>query len=72
MSFKTQTVDIDGMHCDACVHRVSQALGKVPGVRVSSVEIGKAHVVAESASEPRIREALDKVGYSLKEMHAAG
>ena len=71
MDFKSQEVVIEGMHCDACVRRVMQALGNVPGIRVSSVEIGKARLVAEAANEARVREAIDKIGFSVKEMHAA-
>jgi len=31
-------LSIEGMHCDACVRRVTNALNGVEGVRVESVE----------------------------------
>jgi len=40
----TVTVNIDGMHCGACVRRVRSALEKVPGVTVREVEVGHATV----------------------------
>lgn len=71
MKFGSQVLTIDGMHCDACVSRVTHALNSVPGVRVSSVKVGKAEIVAEPACEQKVRSALDNLGFSLKEMHAA-
>lgn len=35
---------IDGMHCNACVNRVTKALEKVDGVTVNTVTIGLARV----------------------------
>ncbi len=70
--FKTQTIEIDGMHCDACVRRVTQALGSVPGVRVVSVGIGKAEVVGEPPTEAAIRSAIDATGFTVKGVHAHG
>ncbi len=58
------------MHCDACVRRVTRALGNVPGVRVHQVEVGHAAVLAEPTSEGVIREAIEKAGFTLKEVHA--
>ncbi len=60
------------MHCDACVRRVTQALGNVPGVRVHKVEVGKADVLAEPSCEAPIRAALDNAGFALTNMHGAG
>ncbi len=67
--FKTQSLSIDGMQHDACVRRITQALGNVPGVRVHRVEIGHAEVLAEPACEPGIRAAIEGAGYTLKEVH---
>jgi FtsP/CotA-like multicopper oxidase with cupredoxin domain len=33
-------LSIEGMHCEACVRRVTNALNAVEGVRVESVEVG--------------------------------
>ncbi len=70
--FHTQKLTIDGMHCDACVRRVTQALGNIPGVRVDAVEIGQAHVLAEPDCEPEIRKAIEQAGFGLQSMHAEG
>ena len=62
-------VAIDGMHCDACVRRVTQALGSLHGVRVSTVEIGQARLLAEPDCEPAIREAIEKAGFHFQSIH---
>jgi copper chaperone CopZ len=36
------TLQIDGMHCGACVRRVTQALASVEGVVVNEVSVGEA------------------------------
>lgn len=57
---------IDGMHCGACVKRVSQALAGTEGLTVKEVRIGAARV--ESTQEPAPVEkaiaALAKAGYA--------
>ncbi len=63
--YKVHSVPIDGMHCDACVRRVTAALAKVPGVRVHRVEIGKAEVMAELAVHPQVHAAIENAGYTL-------
>ncbi len=69
--FQKQELTIDGMHCDACVRRVTQTLGSIPGVRVSRVQVGRAEVMAEKMCEDRIRTALADGGFQLKEMHGS-
>lgn len=44
------TLHIEGMHCGACVRRVSQALAQTPGLEVKEVQVGAARVA--SAQEP--------------------
>ena len=70
--FKTQTLQIDGMHCDACVRRVTLALGSIPGVRVDAVHIGAAHVIAEPACAPLLEQAIERAGFRLQSMHGEG
>ena len=65
-------VVIEGMHCDACVRRVTQALGALPGVRVHTVDVGRAHVLAEPHCEPLIREAIAKAGFQLQSIDGEG
>jgi copper chaperone len=43
-------LQIDGMHCGACVRRVSQALSATEGVEVKEVRVGAARLA--SAQDP--------------------
>ena len=70
--FNTQSIAIDGMHCDACVRRVTAALAQLPGVRVQHVEIGRAEFLGEPATYAPVRSAIEEAGYSLQEPNAAG
>ncbi len=55
-------LNIEGMHCGACVRRVSQALERVPGAHVEEVRIGAARLKADDPA-PAIA-ALQKAGYT--------
>jgi Cu+-exporting ATPase len=64
------TLPIEGMTCASCVGRVERALGKVPGVRLASVNLAteSAHVeAADGASLPDVAAAavaaVRKAGY---------
>lgn len=58
------TLRIDGMHCGACVRRVSQALA-TEGLNVKEVRLGAARI--ESAEDPapvgRALAVVQKAGY---------
>ncbi len=58
------TLRIDGMHCGACVRRVSQALA-TEGLDVKEVRIGAARIQSEQNPPPvdRALEAVRKAGY---------
>lgn len=59
------TVRIDGMHCGACIRRVSQALAS-EGLQVKEVRLGAARVESDQ-DPPPIDHALaviQKAGYS--------
>lgn len=56
------TLNIEGMHCGACIRRVTQALERTPGTEVVEVRIGAARVKSEDAG-PAIA-ALAKAGYT--------
>jgi copper chaperone CopZ len=56
------TLNIDGMHCGACVRRVTQTLERIPGTEVVEVRIGAARVNAEDAAQ--VVAALAKAGYT--------
>ncbi|MGD0802196.1 MAG: heavy-metal-associated domain-containing protein [Terracidiphilus sp.] len=60
------TLQIDGMHCDACVRRVTQALAAVEAVIVHEVQVGKARLASEIAPAPvdLAIAALAKAGFS--------
>jgi copper chaperone CopZ len=57
---------IDGMHCGACVRRVSQALASVEGVVAKDVQIGTAQLTSELEPAPveLAIAALAKAGYA--------
>ena len=60
------TLRIGNMHCDACVRRVSQALGNVKGVQVGEVRVGAARVQApDEMPDETLVGALEKVGYPV-------
>jgi copper chaperone CopZ len=56
------TLNIDGMHCGACVRRVTQALERIPGAEVVEVRIGAARVKTDDAAQAVA--ALAKAGYT--------
>lgn len=55
-------LNIEGMHCGACVRRVTQALEHVSGAQVEEVRIGAARVKVDDPA-PAIA-ALAKAGYT--------
>jgi copper chaperone CopZ len=59
---------IEGMHCGACVRRVTSALQSVEGVTVKAVEVGSAKVAvdAEGTSAQEITAALDRIGFPAR------
>ncbi len=57
-----RTLRIEGMHCGACVRRVTMALNKVEGTAVEEVQVGMARVKTEAAPEVLVA-ALAKAGY---------
>ena len=55
----TLKLTIDGMSCGHCLNRVQQALGKVPNVQVTSVQIGQATLQYDPAqTDPEAVAAL--------------
>jgi copper chaperone len=60
------TLRIEGMHCGACVRRVSQALASTPGIAVDEVRIGAArlHSSEEPAPVDSAIAAIAKAGYT--------
>jgi copper chaperone len=56
------TLKIDGMHCGACVRRVTQALERIPAAEVLEVRIGAARLKTDDAALAVA--ALAKAGYT--------
>jgi copper chaperone len=56
---------IEGMHCEGCVRRVTQALNALGGVRVDSVEVGSASVILDPAqtSPEQVAAAVNGMGF---------
>jgi copper chaperone len=61
-------LQIDGMHCQACVARVSKAIQHVEGAKVNEIEVGSATVSVDPAREPVVLEAIRKSGYSPRKV----
>jgi copper chaperone len=61
----TLKLTIDGMSCSHCLNRVQQALGKVEGVQLTSVQIGQATLQYDPARHDpeQIAEAVTRAGY---------
>jgi len=62
---KDLRLSIQGMHCEACVRRVTNALAGLKGVRVDSVRVGSAQVEFDpaAASPVEIAAAVDRIGF---------
>ena len=66
----SQTLQIEGMHCAACVRRVERALVKVDGVAEATADfiIGRAIIEVEDAVAPdALSAAITGAGYELVE-----
>ena len=59
------TLNITGMSCGHCLNAVNQALGRLPGVQIDSVRIGRADVqYDETVTGPdAITRAIADAGY---------
>jgi copper chaperone len=64
----TLTLSIDGMHCGACVRRVTDALRSVPGVQLDSVQVGSAQVAysPDKATAEEIAAAVNRIGFQTQ------
>lgn len=61
-------LSIEGMHCGACVRRVTTALTSLDGVQVDSVEVGSAQMKYDGLqiSPEEIVAAVDRIGFTAK------
>lgn len=64
----TLKLSIEGMHCGACVHRVTNALLTVPGVELNSVEVGSAQLQfnPDEATPEQIAAAVNGIGFTAQ------
>ncbi len=69
--YENQSVQIEGMHCDACVRRVTAALAGIPGVRVHHVEVGRADVLAKPSTHHALKTAIEQTGFTVLRMHGS-
>jgi copper chaperone CopZ len=54
---------IDGMHCGACVQRVTRALSQVPGTQVDEVRVGAARLHGDDPVPEPYLAAIRKAGF---------
>ncbi len=56
---------VEGMHCGACVKRVTQTIHSVGAIRVEEVRVGAARFMADDAqaATEQVIAALTKAGY---------
>jgi copper chaperone len=59
------TLQTDGMHCEACVRRLTLALQKLSSVQVQAVSVGSAKFSFDPStiSLPEIEQAIQKIGF---------
>jgi copper chaperone len=64
----TLKLSIEGMHCGACVRRVTNALQTVPGVQLNSVEVGSAQLQFDprEATPEEIAAAVNGIGFTAQ------
>ncbi len=61
----TLTLSIEGMHCQACVRRVTNTLQGVSGVELKSVAVGSAEVAfnPDKTTPEEIAAAVNGIGF---------
>ena len=64
---KTQDLTIEGMSCGHCVMHVKKELGKLSGLTIENVEIGKARVQYDETkvTSDQLSKAIEEAGYKL-------
>ena len=56
-------LQIEGMHCGACVRRVTAAIESVPGVNAVEVRVGAARLEAPEVGAQAVLAALGAAGF---------
>ena len=59
---------VEGMHCDACVRRVTAGLQKLPTVHLDRVSVGEASLDfdASRVKPDQLIQALDAIGFKAR------
>jgi copper chaperone len=62
------SLSIEGMHCGACIRRVTATLQKLEGVQVNSVEVGSASVTfdPEEVTVEKITGRINQIGFAAR------
>lgn len=62
------TLHIEGMHCGACIRRVTQALASIEGTQVQEVSLGAARISSSKDPAPVDLSiaSLAKAGYTAR------
>lgn len=64
---KTQSLQVTGMNCQACVSRIESELFEIPGIKHVSVDLESGSVEIEgSARLPAISKAITKAGFQVQ------
>lgn len=61
---------LDGMHCEKCANRVTEAVNDIPGV-AGVVDLKKGIVTVsyeQKVPDAQIKEHIERVGYTVKEI----
>ena len=69
MALVKETLTVNGMSCEHCVHAVKTAVGGLAGVDTVDVSLEKKHVTVtfdpQKAGIPGIKAAIEGEGYSV-------
>ena len=66
----TKVFVVDGMHCEKCAGRVTEAVNDIPGV-AGVVDLKKGLVTVSyerDVPDGQLRAAIERVGYTIKEV----
>lgn len=56
-------LNVDGMHCQACVRHVQKALERLDGIEILEVAVGSVRV--RGASREEVTAAITEAGYTV-------
>lgn len=62
---KTLRLSIEGMHCGACVRRVTDAVQRIAGVNLNSVDVGSAQMTfnSDKTTAEEIAAYVNRIGF---------